>query len=391
MHPLRLNFATTLKAVRKVSKDMTADLCFHKFSSLPLEIRVVIWEDVLPPAEAERPVLFSQTHSHIFSATNGLLADPEGKVPICMTTTCAALLHVNQESRRTVLKWAERHGYEVYYRALCRRRDDLDINGGDLDSDSNSGSDEDDDHDHEKWLPVQGPIFVRGWDARKDILHVFSTATDYGIPSEWDQHYVDGKELRNVQHLAFNTHDIPHLLESPWFLQLLAAIPDLKSLSFNYDDLEIDGEPFYVHFVETQDVGDPWTSASGDADGEQDRDLSCDNPVQVRWETARCKPEELNHFRKADFKQRLMESYKYLHSEGDYQPPERCGKGTGDDNSSSTRNTDDLFDKLPPRVWDREKGDFAFELRAFRAVERRGYEDVKDGLVASCEELFGYD
>jgi hypothetical protein len=95
---------------------------------------------VLPDPEAERPALFSQRHSYTWTDSDGLLDEPDGQVPICTTTTCAALLHVNQESRRTLILWAERQDYKLCYRLFCREPEDW--RDYDDQSDSDHGNDE---------------------------------------------------------------------------------------------------------------------------------------------------------------------------------------------------------------------------------------------------------
>jgi hypothetical protein len=379
MGSFHVTFAETLKAADKPTHHPQADPQFHHFSKLPTEIRFAVWESILLPPEDEPPALFCERHSVTWTDSNGYLEQPDAKaqVPIHMTTTCAALLHVSKETRQIVLKWADALGYKLCFRILPFDFDEYDGYGSDADAGEDS----------EKNLPVQGPIFTRGWDASKDILNMFWTADDYGIPDEWADEYLEGEKVHNVQHLAFSVDDMKYCLNSRWFYQLLIATPDLKSISFDYDTLmEGDGETFHVRFLETAYVGDPWAPVGGAFASAQDNKLRRRSySTQVRWEPAPCDRKDESRFKKMKFKEKLKDGFRYP----DNWPPTEGDDDSSDDGSTSNKDNRDAFERLPPWVWDREKDDFAFELRApFQMVERRGYDDVRGGLVVNCGDHY---
>ena len=360
MRSTQLCFARTLRAVDALHTASNQDAHFPRFSSLPPEIRTAIWRLILPGPDDESPAIFSQTHS--WRDDDGLLGEPSGFVPIRMTTTCAALLHVNRESRDTALSWAAIHGYSLLYRRLCPYPSWDDQS----DTDTEAEADQDDDtQDREKYLPVQGPIFVRPWDPSKDIMHVSDEAFG-GVESSWDDNYRDGEELTGVQHIAFNSSCIDNYLRSRWFYQLLAAMPDLKSVSLDFICLiERDGEPFAQRYLETERLDD--TQAARNA--------------STRWEPNELAPEDTDAWEELEsFENRVMQGY----LGGEYWPPE----DEADDDSEGGKDRSDILERLPPWIRDPKEGGIAFKVRGYDPVERRGYDDVRGGLVAQIHKIY---
>jgi hypothetical protein len=368
MDESQLNFARTLQAVDTASANSSTDVRFPQFTRFPVELRIAIWELFLPDPAAEPPAIFSQ-HPGLRGG-NGILEEPSGKVPIRMTTTCAALLHINRESRRLVLSWAEHHTYELCYRVSCR-------NGEEYFEPM---------YDNQKSLPVQGPIFVRGWDPCKDILLVFGRFILDDPPVGWNKSYVNGEKLRNVQHIAFGKALMRNYIGSRWFYQLLAAIPELRSVSLNQSCwMEQDDEPCFARFIEAKDIGCDWGRMKCGSDTASFRPY---HPFRAyaRWEAIECDIDDLMHQQYA-FTDQLMKGY----LDPNCWPPENEKPATaGEVALESGDNAPGPLEKLPPWIWDCEKKDFAFETRDFQMVERRGYDDVSDGLVAKCVDLYGW-
>lgn len=392
------SFARTLEAVDKSIID--PDARFTKFNSLPPEIRLAIWESLLPTAEDETPVIFAQNRE------DGILDMSEDLVPIRMTTTCAALLHVNQESRRATLSWAASLGYKLCHRARC------------FDSDFWAECDacyEDDDfavvrHDRQvrETLPVQGPIFVRPWSAEKDIFSVTYTTGYGGFPDSWDDEYRSGEQLPNIQHLAFNMKENTTVAGSRWFYQVIGAMPNLKSISFDYDLLEDprSGQYFAERYIETRDVFGDSVVGAGEQYGSSTRDGRRRRRVRARWE-----PIDFEYREKAQTQ--YIEMFEWYFMQGYFvdkmwppdAPPgadltwdaiEEWDKYVADEAIYDSqprpwtlpRNRERLL-RVPPWIWDHDKGEFAFISRGFRMLERRGYDDVGGGHVVPCADLYG--
>ncbi|KAL2212982.1 hypothetical protein CC79DRAFT_1390975 [Sarocladium strictum] len=377
-------FARTLEAVDRSTVD--PDARFQKFSSFPPEIRIAIWESMLPTAEDEPPAIFAQyplTHVEM----------PRGLIPIRMTTTCAALLHVNQESRRTALSWAQSLGYKLCYRQL----------GFDLNywKDREHADDQSPEKKERENLPVQGPIFVRPWDPAKDILS-FTHLGDYGrLPQEWDESCRGGEHLHDIQHLAFNLDHGGCLEYSSWFYYLIGMMPNLKSISFDCDAVyERFGDRFEQRYIETRELvdGEPGPDSE---QGASSRDGQ--GRVYSRWEPVDCEAMKTRGFQEIEmFEWYLMEGYIARNMWPSNAP---LGDDTRRDTSEEWEgilreeyetgrrpwnrpHNKERLRRVPPWIWNHEKGEFAFERRGFRMVERRGYDNVGGGLVVKVLDLY---
>ncbi|KAL2204639.1 hypothetical protein CC79DRAFT_1398898 [Sarocladium strictum] len=396
-----VTFAATLKAA---DKHINPDSQFPKFSSLPLELRIAIWQSFLPVPEDEPGAIFLQRHSYTWANHDGEVTVPTGdEVPIRMTTTCAALLHVNKESRYHVLRWADSLGYKLCFRVLDRDLYHL----YDLSQMREAVFDYNCTEDSERKLaiiPVHGPIFTRPWNPDKDVLDIVYSSDHSGFPNEWAERYVAGEKLGGVQHLAISIEDLKGYLASKWFYQLLGAMPDLKTLSLDYQPLgEEDGETFRGQTVELAAVGDPW--AAFDGRKQPDKKNSRRRPsADCRWEAIDPELEDIADFNNnLNFKDKLLEgflnennwpqgggAYEHYKDEDGNGPniwligvydylkprliPERKAK---------------VLESLPPWIWDHDKGEFAFESRAFQPVEVRGYDDVCGGFIIKCLDHYG--
>lgn len=389
-----VTFATTLDAA---DKPADPDAQFPKFSRLPLELRIIIWNHFLPAPGNEPGAIFTQRHSHTWADNEGDVTEPRNRVPIRMTTTCAALLHVNKESRYLTLRWAESLGYELCFRVLDRDLyhlyDLAEMREAEFDYNCTEDS-----PGKLAIVPVHGPIFTRPWNPDKDTLDIVHSSDFDGFPDEWAERYVEGERLRNIQNLAIIIGDLEHYLDSKWFYQLLGAMPDLKSLSLDCQPLgEIDGENFRAQTVELANVGHPWVAI--DSRKKPDERASRRPSADCRREATDPEPEHNAASEMLNFKNKLVEgflgedywpqgggAYEHYKERIVYQgkpgceyvkpqlKPERKAK---------------VLESLPPWIWDHAKGGFAFEMRAFQPVEVRGYDDVCGGFTIKCGDHYG--
>ena len=389
-----LTFAMTLNAVDKRTGPISR---FDRFGRLPPEIRIRIWEELLPAPEDESGAIFTQRHSYTWANDGGQVCEPGDWVPIRMTTTCAALLHVNKESRYLILRWAASLGYKLCFRVLCCDIDDLY-------DDSDDACDENPER-KVAVLPVHGPIFIRPWTST-DILDIVASVDDQGFPDEWAEQYVEGEKLHSVQHLAINIDDLKSYMESRWFFQLLGAMPNLKTLSIDCEPLmEADGEAFRSRSIEVSHVGDPWTAVGGREEHGANTSL---RPTPIcRWEAGEPEPGDLVEFEKFNFKDQLLEgfldedywpqgggAYEYYRDENG-EPGNPWLRGVPGYEYLEPRLVPErkqkVLESLPPWIWDHDRGEFAFGLRVFKPAERRGYDDVSGGFVVDCGKLYGLD
>jgi hypothetical protein len=250
-------------------------------------------------------------------------------------------------------------------------------------------------------LPVQGPIFVRPWDPTKDILN-FTHLGDYGrFPQEWDESRRGSEQLHNIKHLAFNLDHGGWLEYSPWFFHLVGKLPNLKSLSFDYDAVyeAWDGR-FEQLYIETRDLVDGVAGPDSEQ-GASSRDGQ--GRVYSRWEPVDCEVNEIRGSQDIEmFEWYLMEGYiarnmwpsdaplgddsRHDTSE-EWEQFRREKYATGRRPWNCPHNRERLL-RVPPWIWNHEKGEFAFERRIFRMAERRGYDDVGGGLVVKVRDLY---
>ncbi|KAH8171434.1 hypothetical protein LIA77_08201 [Sarocladium implicatum] len=359
MESTTLNFAGTLRHADRSDTDIQ----FPRFSSLPPELRTAIWHCALPDEHQDPPAIFSQRDC--WRDDDGVVAEPAGWVPIRMTTTCAALLHVNREAQGIVLSWAASHEYKLGYRVACfdcpddprlLRNREMDDQGNWYPPDQ---------------LPVQGPIFIRQWDPSKDILHV-SDISDGNQGPGWSENYMGGEQLRGVQHIAFTATCIGDYTRRRWLHRLLVAMPDLKSMSIDFScPVEEDGDPMSHRLIKIASVGETCDNIWAHARWEpSEENVDEDGKDPYVWEDC----EDLEH--------KLLQDY----VSGDFWLP--VDHDTGDSSNDGADADQKILKRPPPWIRDPVGGGLAFETQRFEMVERRGYDDVRGGLVVDLADLY---